>query len=117
MDRKFKVGDRVTSTCGEHAGTVLGHDWGSGEHKIDTGMFGAFLAPDRLNGSEVSPIRTVTRREIVPGAYGDVSIEAIPFGGLEISCRTFGNAHKLRSAARIFNEIADVLDEQAMEAA
>jgi hypothetical protein len=67
--------------------------------------------------SSSGPIRTVTRREIVPGNYGTVGVQTVFNGKIGI----FVPAHQhspeeLRSAARIFNEIADVLDEQSAEA-
>ena len=65
---------------------------------------------------ETSPVRTVTRKEIVPGQYGRVDIEDFEPGQVivELNSRPCGSysidASELRDAARIFNELADALD-------
>ncbi|HEU4984953.1 MAG TPA: hypothetical protein VFT58_04885 [Nitrososphaera sp.] len=63
------------------------------------------------------PIRTVTRREIVPGTYGRVRIFDVKDGRVWAdSLHGFTDglyADELREAALIFNEIADVLEENA----
>lgn len=58
---------------------------------------------------ERSPIRTVTRREIVPGEYCAGEIEI--FGDGSAVVRKWTDSSVARQAARLFNEIADVLDE------
>lgn len=122
-ESKFKVGDivkrahgwapgrlmRVTEVISDDDFTVEWLDGGRGS----THHWHAY----ELELAQPSPIRTVTRREIVPGAYGDVTVERIPFEGLEISYKSYGNAHKLREAAHIFNQIAEALEENAKEAA
>lgn len=66
--------------------------------------------------SDIKPaIRTVTRREIVPGRYGivDVSSHLEP-GWINIAIPYPGNtASDLREAAKLFTDIADALDENA----
>jgi hypothetical protein len=62
-----------------------------------------------------SPIRTFTRREIVPGEYLDGGLEIFDDGSVIV--RDWTATTLLRSAARLFNEIADVLDENSKEAA
>lgn len=114
---KFKVGDRVR--------VLPGH--GMGAFGVETGMVGTvneyyskcpFV---RLPCAEhdiaflekhlefVSPVRTVTRREIVPGEYGPV----ILYDDHSANVDCLRDASTARSAARIFNEIADVLEENA----
>lgn len=63
-------------------------------------------AVDSVNAG---PIRTVTRREIVPGEYCDGKIEIFDDGSAVV--RVWTDSSVAREAARIFNEIADVLDE------
>lgn len=68
-----------------------------------------------------SPIRTVTRREIVPGTYGNVyvkgEISGHPLGrvclvGVSTTTDAVGlTAEELREAAHILNQIAEVLQE------
>lgn len=65
-----------------------------------------------------SPIRTVTRREIVPGVYGKVFIndydELANTVSLNVKddfgCVSF-NAEELRETAHILNQIAEVLED------
>lgn len=122
---KFKVGDRVR--CIESYASE--EQFKAGDEFVVSHVYGDNISVERdssgnPNGwlackfelANDSPIRTVTRREIVPGVYGEVTVERIPFSGFEISYSSYGNAHKLRAAARIFNEIADVLEEQSAEA-
>lgn len=54
-----------------------------------------------------SPIRTVTRREIVPGKYGIVTIKECGF----IHINTMGTPDNLREAAHLLNQIAEALEE------
>ena len=72
---------------------------------------GAEDSPDLISewkDESPSPIRTVTRREIVPGNYGVVAITKsnkvmIPAGDY--------TAEELREAANLLNQIAEVLQE------
>lgn len=62
-----------------------------------------------------SPVRTKTVKEIVPGKYGAVHVSAPSFANgvasVSLTDSVF-NPSELREAARIFNELADALDEQ-----
>lgn len=62
---------------------------------------------------EPSPIRTVTRREIVAGVYGKVCVNEKGDGtGLDyIQMLPSLDAEELREAAHILNQIAEVLEE------
>lgn len=53
------------------------------------------------------PIRTVTRREVVPGKYGIVTIKECGF----IHINAMGTPEKLREAAHILNQIAEALED------
>lgn len=55
-----------------------------------------------------SPIRTVTRREIVPGSYGVIQVHKDGKIGMLPSVKS---ADQLREAAHILNQIAEVLEE------
>lgn len=66
-----------------------------------------------------SPIRTVTRREIVPGSYGKVDVR-LKYGsdnvvsvrlGTSVHGSELMNAEELREAAHILNQIAEFLEE------
>ncbi len=60
-----------------------------------------------------SPIRTVTRREIVPGNYGCVEIDVHAYGmSVVVDFSTVRHdAGELREAAHLLNQIAEVLGE------
>jgi len=63
-----------------------------------------------------SPIRTITRREIVPGEYDGVVISRDSFSPSilpYIAFKARAESQSLRAAAALFNELADVLDENA----
>jgi len=58
------------------------------------------------------PIREVRRREIVPGVYGIVRLLSRGSVGVETNLYT---AEQLREAAHLFNQLAEVLEEQEGE--
>lgn len=117
--QKFKVGDRVVclsdsfANCELSAGkeyTVLKMNYN--DVHLD-GVRSSWLASRFALVVPTSPIRTVTKREIVPGRYGDVTIEHWHTPGyVTLATDHIYDAVRLREAARIFYEIADVLDEQ-----
>lgn len=120
-EAKFKVGDRVRfvedygqASKGDEA-VVIGYSK-TGCVCLDVNGAPHTCYEQRVEpANDNSPIRTVTRREIVPGTYDVVEVEtdgwlSVKFDEAEPTAST------LRSAARIFNEIADVLDEQSAEA-
>lgn len=114
---KFKVGDRVRaleSVLGQftagHVYSVL--DCDSCMVRInadDSGKRNGWgIEKFELAAScgACSPIRTVTRREIVPGVYGSVTVHndmSVTVGRLD--------ADKAREAAHILNQIAEVLED------
>lgn len=121
---KFKVGDRfrrvVTDGGNPPANFIAGYEGVVAKTNdicaYDSEGYGhSFECIEPINDF---PVRTVTRREIVPGEY------TLPSGGeYEVSECDDGpewividdhdyDAVGLREMARIFNEIADVLDEQ-----
>lgn len=116
---KFKVGDRVRQknglpfSNGEHVLTVEKYHYREGPTFKETGTW---LSEDSLKLANDSPIRTVTRREIVPGTYGGVVVEDVYCDSVGFDFADFdGSPASLREAARIFNEIADVLDENTVK--
>lgn len=58
---------------------------------------------------EQSPVRTVTRKEIVAGKYGIVTIKECGF----IHINAMGTPDNLREAAHTLNQIAEVLEDGA----
>jgi hypothetical protein len=58
------------------------------------------------------PVRTVTRLEIVPGTYGAVQITNVYPDGVNIYANSGKwSAPDLRAAARVFNSLAEALEE------
>lgn len=112
---KFKVGDRVRDCDGDEATvlTVFGDRHVEVEWCGYEGLRGKWLQSHFELVSTPGPVRTVTRREIVPGRYGIVTIT--DFGDINIVSSR--KPEELREAARIFTEIADVLDDGNEEAA
>lgn len=126
---KFKVGDRVrvnsTFSGAAKAGataTVTGNrdaeNWVVVEWSrdgLDNGQRDGCYFPDTFDlvaPATSGPIRTVTRREIVPGTYGVVSVDGAYSHEVSISLTTICGPDDLREAAHIFNQIAEVLEEQ-----
>lgn len=67
-----------------------------------------------------SPIRTVTRREIVPGTYGKIFINDYNESANTVSLNVkddFGcvyfTAEELRESAHIFNQLAEALEDKS----
>lgn len=136
---KFKVGDRVqvrgnvaTAIVREYkphmylsylvefeSDVGFGHDGnGVAERKLDTkrGWWCGENELTKLQGGYATAIRTVTRREIVPGTYGIVQIDDLD--GLAVHLNAgMPKADDLREAAHLFNQLAEVLEENAKAAA
>lgn len=97
-------------------------DVGDSNLRRDNGMAGGYGAygpeydlisewPDE----ETGPIRTITRREIVPGQWGNINVNCVVDGNVFINVRDdFGhvafNAEQLREAAHLFNQLAEFLE-------
>lgn len=118
---KFNVGDKVRYIKEGYTGktsTVLGV-LSNGLIKVDThGKFGACYEKEE-DLEHVGPIRTVTRREIIPGVYGRVHVGQTGGGKVVVSMGGFGmvmqqqsfTANELREAAHILNQLAEALDD------
>ncbi len=71
----------------------------------DGGFPLAFLSP------AISPVRTVSRKEVVPGVYGDVSVGKTQNDTANIYIvQGYYGATQLRNIAATLTEIADALD-------
>lgn len=92
---------------GTFNGAVIGTDFGN--VWLDTGeaIRGTESGRDLVAPWNEGPIRTVTRREIVPGDYGAVRVTE----GRYIHCRSMATAEELREAAHILNQLAEVLED------
>lgn len=120
---KFKVGDRVR--CLEdyddqftkdriYVVSRVGDDRISVK-KDDIGAPNGWCSDKFILATSHGPIRTITRREIVPGVYGGVSVDCYhaatgrpPVIRYEADAR----ADSLREAAALFTQLAEVLEEQ-----
>lgn len=123
-ESKLKVGDRFRRTA---AVGYEGVDYRSAGYEDAVGALerdgvldtrGNFHKFANIELVASGPIRTVTRREIVPGEYGKVFVDAVDGDGIRARlCRSLIDASELREAAHIFNQIAEALEENAKEAA
>lgn len=125
MGAKFKVGDsvRVVADCSRGIARtyLIGQEFTIGQAE---GMWGGeqawSLVPSngyRWKESELelipaSPIRTVSRREIVPGVYGATEV-GDEFVRTTVWLYGDTTADDLREAAHLFNQLAEVLEENA----
>ena len=119
MDWHYEIGDKVVAV--HEMPWIDGWHPGREYEVISTqyeGIYGQQILLDGVSGwihnshvkraQPASPIRTVTRREIVPGEYGPVRL----YDDHSANVDCLHDASTARAAARIFNEIANVLDEQ-----
>ena len=118
----FKVGDRVeclVSTGYEFTKGMIyevgrvekGGDW----LKIkmdDKGSTTNGWAAKYFKPVKESTIRTVTRREIVPGTYGNLEVERHVMGLTVVFEKMNPTAEELREAAHIFNQLAEALEDK-----
>lgn len=100
----------VDCSCNEFTSYVV-EDIGDGWSWI--------IRSDDIEAIEQGPIRTVTRREIVSGVYGRISIEHTPVGSdgtKRVAMRFYAapaplDAEELREAAHLFTQLAEVLED------
>lgn len=119
---KFKAGDKVRCVNASASGGHLVH---GGEYISERddglviqlqGLSSGVWSVDRFElvepaPSNPSPVRKVTRTEIVPGTYDGVELIDRDAVGFFIRYNEYTNAPELRNAARIFNEIAYALEQ------
>lgn len=121
----FKVGDRIRRVAEPLDGAPLGYETEVIEPSFDYCLWYINAFGDRVNGvasnwelvqpaSPPSPVRTVTHKEIVPGEYGPVRVNASlrDDGIVSVNLMSSGlSVPELRDAARVFIELADALEE------
>ena len=112
-----KVGPMVRNIDGEYRETHPFTCPSGYTYKIDGGyLVGnseyAFDIIAEWTDEPVSPARTVTRKDIVPGQYGKVSIESYCVDAVEVSIDGFLTTSELRAAIATLTEIADAMEEQ-----
>lgn len=118
---KFKVGDtvRLKNNSPETEGqfthgkeyTVVGFtEYGVRLAEDDSGDANGWVKEYFELASKRSPVRTVTRTEILPGVYGIVRVSHLD-GVTSLSLNPFDKAEELREAAHTLNQIAEALDD------
>lgn len=132
---KFKVGDRVRLISYLDENVASGRYFNGEAFKIAmVNYHGGIVDPDGMtHGPQYlehvaeaqapieSPIRTVTRRELVPGVYGVILVNQAPSSTgnkvdvtfKHIDGHTWYDANELRSAAMILSQLAEALDDNA----
>lgn len=127
---KFKAGDRVRCVGDAYSGMTPGSRYNLPRHTGVVAHAGyGYLIVDydgepsppvtpccfelvEDEPSNASPVRKVTRTEIVPGTYGQVVVHNFDHCVVAVSLnRYLSSTNELRNAARIFNEIADALEQ------
>ena len=118
----FKVGDKVTfkkdvgylnnrvpsGTIGEVR--LVWEGGNTVEVSVDKNMWIAYAHQiTHVPTSPVGPVRTVTRKEIVPGKYGIVKVASTKCIGIPFYIHTTA---ELRAAAATLLEIAEALEEE-----
>lgn len=113
-----KVGPMVRNTGGDWVDTHPFACPNGYTYKVDGGYLAddsegswdiiAEWADEPASPEHVSPVRTVTRKEIVPGNYGKVRVTA----GMYVHVNSMSTAAELRAAIATLTEIADALEEQ-----
>lgn len=121
---KLEVGKYYRTRVGQKVGPMRVNDTG---YYVDTHPFadegtrsyktnGRYLISNNIDSCDiiaewhdepVSPVRTVTRKEIVPGTYGKVRVT----GGMYIHVNSMSTATELRAAIATLTKIAEALEE------
>lgn len=88
-------------------GRVARYSDGGGGFNYIEGTHWIYRVVSRANSG---PVRTVTRKEIVPGKYGNVRV--YENGDVDLT-RTIGGVDELRAVIATMTQIAGVLEESA----
>lgn len=120
-----KVGPVVVDSCGFFRVDDIGHYTGDGLYayrgelpRNDRDEAAGLARNDLVAEWTDGPVRTVTRKEIVPGVYGRIEISphartAVTHVGVRFEPMTDGfvalDADELRAAAATLTELADAL--------
>ena len=126
MELKLEVGKKYTDRTGNVRGPMrliknpAWHKFTDG--KLSWGQYGAALSTgDEFDNDIIAiwqdattgPVRTVTRKEIVPGVYGDVEVveDETYQGGIGIYINATMNAARIRAAANNMLAVADAMED------
>lgn len=102
----FKVGDTVRSKTTDSRYTVKRVD---GDRIKVEGL--EYWYPSCLFELVIPPATTLkTRRTIVPGRYGIVTVDQLPHCQIQIT-PCYPTVDELREAAHILNQIAEIIEE------
>lgn len=115
---KFKVGDkvrRINSSLGSLTFGQVGRvrNTNSMGVQIVGECEDIWHLDENMELVSEGPVRTVTRREVVGGVYGDVGVSVHPDGEIQIEMRMLTkDAKRVLSAAMILSQIAEALDDK-----
>lgn len=125
MALKLEVGKIYTDRHGNKRGPMM-RNAGAPWHKftdghLSWGEYGGAMSDGRefphdliaeCTEAPTGPVRTVTRRKVVPGRYGQVSIRESYDDGFQVDFRrALTTAAELRAAIATLTEIADALED------
>ena len=109
-----KVGPMVSNTSEQYENTHPFMCPSGYTYKVDGGYYliadseGPLDIIAEWTDEPASPVRTVTRKEIVPGTYGKVRVT----GGMYVHVNSMSTAADIRAAIATLTEIADAMEEQ-----
>lgn len=134
MAVKLEVGKFYKTRDGDKVGPMekwaqtVAHKWqqrggtntydGGGDIWADDGS-SIYRCPDLIaewteDEATTGPVRTVTRKEIVDGKYGNVEVYYDIAHGLTVTCRGCLKTHaEIRATIATLTEIAEALEDQA----
>lgn len=111
--KDFPLSGRLLLSTSDLYWAEDGHYGELGDHPHD-------LISEWQDEKPTGPVRTVTRKEIVPGVYGKVTVGDFGFGcslsvkiGWDGGGGAYLQAQELREAAKVLNELASALEENA----
>jgi hypothetical protein len=127
---KYKLGDELVFVGAENGKGfytrnkqyTITADHGDGQYQLtDNGDGDHWWETSTLDENfrfMSSPVREITRKELVAGKYGPLTVGIGNKSGVPIYIGGSGaifTADQLRDAARVFTEIADYLDESTID--
>ena len=119
-NRKFKVGDRVRRINSDNdlVNMTIGSEWVVCSVRNDGWMHvenykNMVLKENFELIKEQSPIRQVTRREIIPGRYGRISVQNHTSKTINVGTTSpvGWSVSELREVSKLLALLADVLEE------
>lgn len=127
MGLKLEVGKYYRDQNGRKIGPIVDHGWSDGFNFYGGKRMGFYNEEGRRQNNidyivsewqdaPTGPVRTVTRKEIVPGVYGMVKVTTCPSSplgvvGINLTSDGWWTAADIRAAIATLTEIAQALED------